>query len=53
MPQQEGICIYKCLLVTMEDLYNRLLEQEDKEARDVALGLEIFVTGALNIFITV
>ena len=35
---------------TMEDLYNRLLEQEDKEARDVALGLEIFVTGALNIF---
>ena len=50
MPQQEGICIYKCLLVTMEDLYNRLLEQEDKEARDVALGLEIFVTGALNIF---
>ena len=35
---------------TMEDLYNKLLEQEDKEARDVALGLEIFVTGALNIF---
>ena len=35
---------------TMEDLYERLLAQEDKEARDVALGLEIFVTGALNIF---
>lgn len=35
---------------TMEDLYNRLIAQEDKEARDVALGLEIFVTGALNIF---
>ena len=35
---------------TMEDLYNRLLEQEEPEARDVALGLEIFVTGALNIF---
>lgn len=26
----------------MEDLYNRLLEQNDKEAKDVALGLEIF-----------
>ena len=34
----------------MEDLYNKLLEQEEPEARDVALGLEIFVTGALNIF---
>ena len=31
-------------------IYNKHLEQEDKEARDVALGLEIFVTGALNIF---
>ena len=52
-----GICHNKkafeytnAYLATMEDLYNRLLEQEDKEARDVALGLEIFVTGALNIF---
>lgn len=35
---------------TLEDLYNKLWEQEDKEARDVALGLEIFVTRALNIF---
>lgn len=35
---------------TMENLYNRLLEQEDKEARDVAFGLEIFVDGVLNIF---
>ncbi len=35
---------------TMEELYNRLLEQEEPEARDVALGLEIFVTGALNTF---
>lgn len=35
---------------TMEDLYHRLLKQEEPEARDVALGLEIFVTGALNIF---
>lgn len=34
----------------MEDLYDRLLEQEEKQAKDVALGLEIFVSGALNIF---
>jgi type IV secretory pathway VirB4 component len=34
----------------MEDFYNLLLEQKEEEARDVALALELFVRGSLNIF---
>lgn len=34
----------------LEDLYNALLEQEEKEARHVATALEIYVKGSLNIF---
>ena len=32
----------------LEDLYNALLEQEEKEARHVATALEIYVKGSLN-----
>lgn len=35
---------------TMEDFYNLLQKQEEPEARDVALALELFVNGSLNIF---
>ncbi len=34
----------------LEDLYNSLLEQEEKEARHVATALEIYVKGSLNLF---
>ena len=34
----------------LQDLYEALLEQEEKEARHVATALEIYVTGSLNIF---
>ena len=34
----------------MEDFYNLLLEQAEPEAKDVALSLELFVRGSLNIF---
>ena len=34
----------------LEDLYNALLEQEEKEARNVATSLEIYVKGSLNLF---
>ena len=34
----------------MEDFYRLLLEQEEPEARDIALSLELFVKGSLNIF---
>ena len=34
----------------LEDLYNALLEQEEKEARHVATALEIYVKGSLNLF---
>ena len=33
----------------LEDLYNALLEQEEKEARHVATALEIYVKGSLNL----
>lgn len=32
------------------DLYNTLLEQPEPEARRIATGLELYVTGSLNIF---
>ncbi|MDD3410432.1 MAG: ATP-binding protein [Eubacteriales bacterium] len=32
------------------DLYNALLEQEEKEARHIATALEIYVSGSLNVF---
>ena len=34
----------------LEDLYNALLEQDEKEARYIATALEIYVTGSLNVF---
>lgn len=34
----------------LEDLYNALLKQEEKEARRVAAALEIYVKGSLNLF---
>ena len=34
----------------LEDLYNALLTQEEKEAKHVATALEIYVSGSLNIF---
>ena len=34
----------------LEDLYNALLQQEEKEARRVATALEIYVKGSLNLF---
>ena len=34
----------------LEDLYNALLKQEEKEARYVATALEIYVKGSLNLF---
>ncbi len=34
----------------LEDLYNSLLQQEEKEAKHVATALEIYVTGSLNVF---
>ena len=34
----------------LEDLYNLLLKQEEKEAHFIATALEIYVTGSLNVF---
>ncbi|MDO4961218.1 MAG: ATP-binding protein [Eubacteriales bacterium] len=34
----------------LEDLYDELLRQEEKEARHVATALEIYVKGSLNLF---
>ncbi len=34
----------------LEDLYNALLTQEEKEAQYIATALEIYVTGSLNVF---
>ena len=34
----------------LEDLYNLLREQEEKEAQYIATALEIYVTGSLNVF---
>lgn len=34
----------------MSDFYDLLMKQPEEEARDIALGLELFVSGSLNIF---
>ena len=34
----------------LEDLYNLLLKQDEKEAHFIATALEIYVTGSLNVF---
>ncbi len=34
----------------MTEFYDLLLKQEEKEAKDIALSLELFVNGSLNIF---
>ena len=34
----------------LEDLYNALRQQEEKEAQRLATALEIYVTGSLNVF---
>ena len=34
----------------LEDLYNALRAQEEKEAQHIATALEIYVTGSLNVF---
>lgn len=34
----------------LEDLYQELLNQGDPDSRDVAAGLEIYVTGSLSVF---
>lgn len=35
---------------TMSDFYQLLLKQKEEEAHDIALALEVFVKGSLNIF---
>ena len=35
---------------TLSDLYRELLQQEDPEAREIALTLELFTSGSLNVF---
>ena len=35
---------------TMSEFYDLLLEQPEEEAKDIALSLELFVNGSLNIF---
>lgn len=37
-------------LLLLEDLYNLLLTQEEKEAQYIATALEIYVSGSLNVF---
>ena len=34
----------------LEDLYNALCAQDEKEAQYIATALEIYVTGSLNVF---
>ncbi len=34
----------------LEDLYNELRRQDEKEAQYIATALEIYVTGSLNVF---
>ena len=34
----------------LEDLYDELMRQDEKEARHVATALEIYVKGSLNLF---
>ena len=34
----------------LEDLYNELLRQEEREAKHIATALEIYVSGSLNVF---
>ncbi len=34
----------------MSDFYDILMEQPEDEAKDIALSLELFVNGSLNIF---
>ncbi len=34
----------------LEDLYNALLQQDEKEAHHVATALEIYLKGSLNLF---
>ena len=34
----------------LEDLYNALRAQDEKEAQYIATALEIYVTGSLNVF---
>ena len=35
---------------TLKDFYDELLRQEEKEAKDIALAIELFVNGSLNTF---
>ena len=42
-PQPENVPI-------LEDLYNALRQQTEKEAQTLATALEIYVTGSLNVF---
>ena len=37
-------------MAILEDLYNLLREQDEKEAQYIATALEIYVTGSLNVF---
>lgn len=41
---------YKGEVPTLKDFYNELLKQEESEAKDIALALELFVNGSLNTF---
>ena len=34
----------------LEDLYNELLRQDEREAKNIATALEIYVSGSLNVF---
>lgn len=40
----------KKYIPTFEDLYNILIEQEDEEARTIALNIELYVKGSFNVF---
>ena len=46
-PNKYGIEKY---IPLMTDFYELLLEQPEEEAKDIALSLELFVNGSLNIF---
>lgn len=35
---------------TLKDFYNTLMEQEETEAKEIALSLELFINGSLNTF---
>lgn len=41
---------YKCEAPTLKDFHDELLRQEESEAKDIALAIELFTHGSLNTF---